>query len=125
MTVFSPTLAASLPLHPGLGESILFQINGLVVVFAALCSIWGMLELTGIYFRRASARPKPAPLAVPATTPAKPVPEISPQMIAAIAAAVSVALNARHRIDAIVPIAAGQDWAQEGRRQIFASHQVR
>lgn len=124
MTMNLPTSTfAALPAFPEIGESITFQLNGLAVVFLALLSIWGLLELMGVYFRRAGAQVQVSPVAVvPAPTPAAALP---PETLAAIAAAVHVALGPRHRIHAIVPVSADLDWAHEGRRQIFASHQVR
>jgi hypothetical protein len=123
----APTLAAALPPHPGLGESLVFQLNGLVVVFLALASIWAVLEATGVYFRRAAARARKEPPPAPAPSPVvSGVPAgLPPETIAAITAAVSVVIDRRHRISAIVPLAPELDWAHEGRRQIFASHQVR
>ncbi len=124
---FSPAMAAALPPRPGLGESIVFQLNGLIVVFLALASIWGVLELTGIYFRRAASRPKaiPAPVAAPAPVPTGIPAGLSLKTVAAISAAVCVVIDSRHRIHAIVPLSPDLDWAHEGRRQIFASHQIR
>jgi hypothetical protein len=126
---FSATvLAASLPDRFSWSESIVFQLNGLIVVFVALMSIWGMLELTGFYFRRRAVQvPMPATVVPgpPAVLAAPEPAELSPQTVAAVIAAVHVAIGARHRIQVIVPVGAGSDWAREGRRQIFASHQVR
>ncbi len=123
MLLSSPFFAAALPTHPGIGETIVFQINGLLVVFLALATIWGVLELTGIYFRRAAARAKATP--PPAVVAPAPLPGLPPQVVAAISGAVCVVIDARHRILAIAPVTADLDWAHEGRRQIFASHQVR
>lgn len=50
--------------------------------------------------------------------------ELTPELVAVIAAAVQLTLRDAYRIHAIVPVA-GHDWAHEGRRQIFASHQIR
>ena len=119
-----PCVLASLPDHPEFGESIAFQFTGLLVVFTALGLIWLSLTLVGGFFRRrAAAAPQPtqapAPAAVPAAT------DLPPELVADIAAAVQVSLTGAYRIQAIVPVGTGQDWAHEGRRQIFASHQVR
>jgi len=50
--------------------------------------------------------------------------ELTPELVAVIAAAVQLTLRDAYRIHAIVPVAV-HDWAHEGRRQIFASHQIR
>lgn len=115
-------LAAALPDHPRLLDSIVFQFNGLIVVFAALSLIWGMLEVMGFYFRRVHQAPEPVPAAA-----AGPVEHegISPEQVAAISAAVMALLGTPHRIQAIVPADPELNWAQEGRRQIFASHRTR
>ncbi len=120
-----PLLAAALPSQPSLGESIVFQLTGLVVVFIALGSIWAMLELTGQFFRRQAAAPKPVANAPVPATPAPGAAGIPPETVAVIAAAVHAAVGAHHRIEVIVPVGPSSDWAREGRRQIFASHQVR
>jgi len=128
--ILSPPLAA-LPEYPSLGESILFQFNGLVVVFLALGSIWGLLELMGVFFRRSkpAAAPQKAAAATPPPAAATAAPgELSPQLIAVISAAVHVAIAGRpHRIAAVVPtpVESELDWAREGRRTIFASHKTR
>ena len=118
-------LAAALPDHPGLLASIVFQINGLIVVFIALGLIWGMLEIMGFVFRRINRSPAPRPVP-PAAPAAARTDEITPELVAAIAAAVQLVLGgAPHRIEAIIPHDPALDWAQEGRRQIFASHRHR
>ena len=86
-----------------------------------------------------AARPAPA-VALTPVVPAAPVPpvaaeqpaeaaplvapDMTPELVAVIAAAVQLTLRDAYRIHAIVPVA-GHDWAHEGRRQIFASHQIR
>lgn len=116
-------LAAALPDHPAWLETIVYQINGLIVVFVALGFIWGLLELMGIFFRRSrEVRPRTAP--VPAAMPES-CDEISPELVAAITAAVDATLETPHRIMAVMPAGPELDWAQEGRRQIFASHKTR
>jgi Na+-transporting methylmalonyl-CoA/oxaloacetate decarboxylase gamma subunit len=102
-------------------------LNGLAVVFIALGLIWLSLEVLGYYFKRTAIAPAPEIPVVVAAPVAAPVPDntLSPELIAVIAATVRVSLEGPYRIQAIVPVPAGQDWAHEGRRQIFASHQVR
>lgn len=122
--LFAPVFAA-LPEFPRLGESLQFQFNGLIVVFTALLLIWALVEIMGAAFRfraqRTAAPAAPKPVAAP-VVPAGPTPEI----IAVITAAVHVALGGvPHRIQGIAPLGIGPDWAREGRRNIFASHQPR
>lgn len=120
-------LGAALSDHPSLRESIPYQLNGLAVVFIALGLIWLSLEVLCYYFKRTAIAPAPEIPVVVAAPVAAPVPDntLSPELIAVIAATVRVSLEGPYRIQAIVPVPAGQDWAHEGRRQIFASHQVR
>ncbi len=121
----SPRLLGALSEHPGLSESIPFQLTGLVVVFTALGLIWLVLTVVGQFFKRTAPAPAvPVPV-VAAAAPVSAPDSLSPELIAVIAATVRVSLEGPYRIQAIVPVPAGQDWAHEGRRQIFASHQVR
>ena len=143
-----------------IGDSTVFQLDGLLVVFIALGLAWAAIAVLGIYFKRAAimaasaatatatvaakaaaeaARPAPA-VALTPVVPAAPVPpvapvvpaeaaplvapDMTPELVAVIAAAVQLTLRDAYRIHAIVPVA-GHDWAHEGRRQIFASHQIR
>lgn len=132
------TTGPSLPLgvlseHPGVLETITYQLNGLVVVFLALCFIWAVMEVVGLFFRRKAAAEeavvKAAKLAAEeaaalALTNAPAEPSLPPELIAVIAAAVKVTLrHKRYKVHAIVP--AASDWAREGRRQIFSSHSIR
>ena len=128
------SLLAYLPDYPTVGESLMFQLNGLIVVMLALCSIWGVLEVIGLYFKRADRRVADAKrVAQLAAIPAEPAKAgqtlgaagVSPQTVAAIAAAVHAVLGAPHRIHHVKPADAPVDWAREGRRQIFASHKLR
>lgn len=128
--VAAPRLLGVLPEHPSLGESLPYQLTGLAVVFIALGLIWVALEAMGLYFKRRAPAPAPvaapAPAIVPVAAPAPTAPTgIPPELLAVIAATVQVSLEGPYRIQAIVPVNPGQDWAHEGRRQIFASHQVR
>ena len=129
--VAAPRLLGVLPEHPSLGESLPYQLTGLAVVFIALGLIWVALEAMGLYFKRRAPAPTPvaAPAPVPAPAAAAPAPAaptgIPPELLAVIAATVQVSLEGPYRIQAIVPVNPGQDWAHEGRRQIFASHQIR
>jgi Na+-transporting methylmalonyl-CoA/oxaloacetate decarboxylase gamma subunit len=125
-----PLLLAFLPAQPSLSESIAFQLNGLIVVFIALGSIWGLLECMGWIFRRAAAAKITAAASTAASTPvATPAPataEDAGRLIAIISAAIHVTLAGRsHRIVSVTHSAEHQDWSREGRRQIFSSHKVR
>lgn len=122
-----PILAAALPEQPGFLQSVSYQLNGLIVVFLALSLIWLMLEGLGFYFKRAAkmGTPVAAPAAGAAVAPAAAVENLPPELVAAVAAAVQIVCGAQTRIHAIMPVAPAQDWAQEGRRHIFASHQIR
>lgn len=131
----APPLAA-LAEYPSLGDTVAFQINGLIVVFLVLGSIWFLLELIGKVFQRrdaalAKARSiAPAPAAVVPASPTATSPAASsdgppPEIVALIAAVVHTTFGPGHRIAAINPARIDQDWAREGRRQIFASHRVR
>ncbi len=129
----SSTCIATLPEFPSVLESLQFQFTGLIVVFVALGSIWGLLETTGWIFRRLTplqsgtpaVQPAPAPSAA-ATTPGQAVPaEVPPEILAVIAAAVHVMTDGQpHRIITVTPHDPSFDWAREGRRAIFASHKT-
>lgn len=119
---------ATLPEYPSIGESVAFQLNGLIVVFIALGSIWGLLELMGVFFRRQKsvappASAAPAPVAPTPTPPA--AAGLTPELTVVIAAAVSTVLRQPHRIHSIAAEPASSDWAHEGRREIFGSHRIR
>lgn len=121
-----PTILALLPDYPDLGESVAFQLTGLIVVFTALGLIWLALTLVGQWFKRRAPVPaRSAAATASAPAPAAAIDEIPPEVVAVIAAAVQVSLSGSYRIQAIVPVTHAQDWAHEGRRRIFASHHVR
>ena len=121
-----PALVATLPEFPELGESIIYQVNGLVVVFTALGLIWGLLEVMALWFKRSARSAKPAAVAATAaTTPVAPD-AIDPQVIAAMAAAVHATLGAGSRITSVVQVEApDHGWGLEGRRQIHSARKVR
>lgn len=84
-------------------------------------------QLARIERRLAEGGPRSEPGVLAPAASSAPVPDdLSPHVLAAIAAACHVQLGANARI---VSITAGGDpkqvWSLEGRRQIFASHQVR
>lgn len=113
-------LAAALPDHPGFGESVVFQLNGLVVVFTALGAIWLLVEAMAFWFKRRVTAP--GPVAAPAWAPGGP----DPAMLAALAAAAHVALGGSPRITSIVRVdTPDHEWVLEGRRQIHSARKVR
>ena len=134
MATYTPVrpVFATLPEFPSLGESLEFQLTGLAVVFIALSSIWGLLELMGWIFRAIAKRadrrvPPPAPSPLVTLSPgfASRNGALPTEVAAAITAAVFVVCDGQHcRIASITPADAGFDWAREGRREIFASHRM-
>jgi Na+-transporting methylmalonyl-CoA/oxaloacetate decarboxylase gamma subunit len=118
-------LAASLPDFPALSDSIIYQINGLIVVFTALGLLWGLLELMSLWFKRRArpAVPAPAPsLSVQSSLPD----DLSPELVAAMAAAVHSTLSGSARITSIVRVdTPDHEWTREGRRQIHSARKVR
>ncbi len=121
-------IAAALSEFPSLGDSIAYQLNGLVVVFAALSMIWVMLEVLGLFFKRqtvAVPRTAAAPVAVATAAPSE-AEALAPELLAAMAAAVHETLGAGYRVTTVVPAEVPlPDWAREGRRQIHSARKVR
>jgi len=124
-----PLFAASLTAYPSLGDSLIFQLNGLAVVFSALGLIWGLLETMGRLFRFA-ARQRERTTALSAKSAVENPAMISSdhlpgEVVAAITASVAVVCEGtRYHIAAITPREPELDWAREGRRAIFASHRM-
>jgi Na+-transporting methylmalonyl-CoA/oxaloacetate decarboxylase gamma subunit len=122
----SETPLAAISEFPSIGESLAFQLNGLVVVFIALGSIWALLELMGLFFRRAPAHRANASIPICDVKNANPTSEeTAPELIAVIAAAVATVIKQPHRINRIAAGSPSRDWASEGRREIFGSHRIR
>lgn len=122
-------LAAALPEHPALGDSIIYQLNGLVVVFVALSLIWALMEVTALWFKRQAPAPARAPLPVAAAA-LPPVEHtgdgLEPAVVAAMAAAVHATLGGGMRITSIVRVdVPDHGWGLEGRRQIHSARKVR
>lgn len=120
-------LAISLPEQPTLVDNLQYQLTGLLVVLFTLGALSLLVALLGRVISAVEARrtPPPAPLvpSAPAAAEAMPGP-----VFAAIAAAVSTALG-DHRfvirgVQAVDP-RENLAWGAEGRRSIYASHQVR
>lgn len=126
-----PIHLAALAERPSWTDALVFQLNGLVVVFVALGSIWLAMTVAGWFFRRAAAKPMAVPAGPAAAAPAATAaPEaagdgLEPETLAEIAAAVHATLGPRYRVRAVATGDMHIEWAQEGRRQIFASHKVR
>jgi phenylpyruvate tautomerase PptA (4-oxalocrotonate tautomerase family) len=119
-------LAASLPEYPELADSIIYQLNGLVVVFTALGLIWGLLEVMALWFKRSARIAKPATAAAVAAPAPVSADALEPQVIAAMAAAVHATLGAGSRITSVVQVdAPDHGWGLEGRRQIHSARKVR
>lgn len=126
-----PVMLANLqlPAYPTLSESLRFQFTGFLVVMTVLASLWLLISLMGIGFRKSASRA--AALAkIPAAAATPTPPAISPVTIAVITAAVHVTCGPQFRIADIAesphPSEVNlQAWSIEGRRTIFSSHQVR
>lgn len=135
MNLFAPAnalpLAASFPEFPTWSESIIYQINGLIVVFTALSLLWGLLEVMALWFKwRARVAEATAAVAMTAAPAAVPTPvateDLAPELVAAMAAAVHHTLGGAGRITSIVRVdGPGGEWTREGRRQIDSARKVR
>lgn len=151
LTLASLPLAAALPEEPCLLGNLGTQLNGMLVIFLALASLWIVVDLIARIQKLLAGKstpaapapvavapviaPAPAPVAAPAPAPA-PVaavapapapaiaPGVTPETTAVIIAAVHATLGKSARIAQIVPIMTNT-WARDGRRQIFSSHQPR
>jgi Na+-transporting methylmalonyl-CoA/oxaloacetate decarboxylase gamma subunit len=120
-------LAISLPEQPTLADNLQYQLTGLLVVLFTLGALALLVALLGRVISAFESRSTPAPSPVAASAPAAPE-AISGPVFAAIAAAVSTALG-DHRfvirgVQAVDP-RENLAWGAEGRRSIYASHQVR
>ena len=131
--VLAPFRLLALPEYPGIGDSLIYQFNGLVVVFLALGMIWVMMEVMGAIFRRVAARQASRVVPPPAGVLAPPAPDpvvgsaeaLDPATYAVVAAAVYATLGTGFRIVKVMPSPDAQDWSREGRRDHFRSHRVR
>ena len=72
----SPSLLGVLPEEPTFLQTIIYQLNGLMIVFVVLGSLWLLMELGGAFFKRREARgqkagtpPANAPASTAASTP--------------------------------------------------------
>ena len=134
MTIFPAILALDLPEYPTLAESLQYQLTGFLVVVFTLGSLAFLVGLIGRIFATLDARRVPASAATPTLRPAEaPAPagseeEIPSAVLAAIAGAVTAALgDSRFAIRGVKVADPRQNlaWSAEGRRTIYASHQVR
>ncbi|MBN1404446.1 MAG: OadG family protein [Opitutales bacterium] len=124
-------MIAGIPLHPSMGESVNFMFTGFIVVIAVLFAMYIFMKLLGVFFAGNSAKAaaakklavvRPAASQVAAPVAAAPSAANS-HLVAVIAAAAHVVLGSRVRIVSVHT--ASSEWGAEGRRQIFASKQVR
>lgn len=129
---------AVLPEYPSLGETLAYQLSGLMVVFLVLGTIWGLLELTGAFFKRAprAAKPTEAKPVVVAPEPVASVEmheELTPLSAALITATVHAASQGRARVLSIGPedpsavhaiIAAAVHCVYEGRARVVEVNPV-
>ena len=134
MTIFPAILALNLPDYPTLSESLQYQLTGFLVVVFTLGSLAFLVGLIGRIFATLDARRVPASAAAPtlrpaeAPTPAASEEEIPSAVLAAIAGAVTAALgDSRFAIRGVKVADPRQNlaWSAEGRRTIYASHNVR
>ena len=120
--------------HTSSSETMEIVVVGFTFVMVVLALLALVTASIGAVFRRydakiaaaaAAAAAKVAALApAPTTDPEALDYDEDPALVAVIAAAVHSVIGDRaHRIVSIRP--GGPGWAQEGRRQIFSSHQVR
>jgi Na+-transporting methylmalonyl-CoA/oxaloacetate decarboxylase gamma subunit len=138
MTLSSQNVIASLALRPSYLEAAEFMFSGFIVVMTVLIAMYLFMKLLGVVFAGSSAKavaakaaaeaakkaakaPAAAPLAVAAA--AAPSGSCCPHLVAVIAAAAHTVLGSRVRIVSVQP--ASGEWGAEGRRQIFASKNVR
>lgn len=123
-------VAEPLPAASGNGISPLLVLVGLGVVWYYLHRIAGGLDRIGNRLARAAPAPSASAAAAVAPPPVRaavPVEQAIPsETVAVIAAAVHAALGQPVRIVAIADTGDSlRTWSMEGRRQIFASHQIR
>lgn len=126
MIIFRAFLALTLPEHPTLAENLQYQLTGFLVVVFSLGALALIVGLIGRIFAAVAARGAAAPAPNPAPAPAES--DISPAVLAAIAGAVAAALGDRrftiHGVQVADP-KTNLAWSAEGRRSIYASHQIR
>ena len=132
MTIVPAILALDLPEYTTLADNLQYQLTGFLVVIFTLGSLALLVGLIGRFFialdarRAASATLTVAPVAAPEPAPAGE--EIPTAVLAAIAGAVAAALgDSRFAIRGVKVADPRQNlaWSAEGRRTIYASHQVR
>lgn len=126
MSLFLPLLAVAA--DPDLGESFRFQVTGLLVVLTALGALCVLIALIGRFFLAAERRTRAAAASERHAGVATGGGAVPPEIQAVIAAAVAAVLQGRHfAVRAVHYVEPDQRraWSLEGRRQIYASHQVR
>lgn len=134
MTIFPAILALNLPEYPTLADSLQYQLTGFLVVAFTLGSLAFLVSLIGRFFAAVDARrvpasaPAPTPPVTQAAAPTASEGEIPSAVLAAIAGAVAAAMgDSRFAIRGVKVADPKQNlaWSAEGRRTIYASHQIR
>lgn len=127
-------LALDLPEYPTLSDSLQYQLTGFLVVLFTLGSLALLVGLIGHFFTASASHRAPAGTAAPSPVPSRtPSPaasdeEIPSAVLAAIAGAVAATLgDSRFAIRGVKVADPKQNlaWSAEGRRTIYASHQIR
>jgi len=119
----SNVVAAVLPLHPNESQSAEFMLLGFLVVMAVLTSMYLFMKLLGLVFAGSSQKAAAAQALARKPALAAPAQTDNRHIVAIIAAAAHVVLGSRVHVVSVRP--ASTEWSAEGRRQIFASRQVR
>lgn len=118
---------ATFPAYPNAAENASFIVIGFLLVMLMLAALWWVTELVGLRFKAAAASAKaPAPVVAPEAdvVALEDEEEIDPHLPFLIAAAVDTAMRGHpHRI--VNVRVAGDNWAREGRRDIFSGRRVR
>lgn len=118
---------ATFPAYPNAAENASFIAIGFLLVMVMLAVLWWITELVGLRFKAAAASAKAA---APALAPEAVATALededadNPHLPFLIAAAVDSAMQGQpHRI--VNVRVAGDNWAREGRRDIFSGRRVR
>ena len=104
-TNLQPFFAAALDLEGSLGDKVLFQITGFLIVMTVLASLWGAISLIGYIFKKLDLEAPPKPIDTsPKIAAREPTPgPVPPEHVAAITAALHTVLKGPHQIVDIKP----------------------